>query len=259
MHKAGICCSFGTRRASWLFLARLFPPSSDTICLCKTLQLPSVNFTVNTQLPRLLGKESSSARPWPLLEGAKLGCEDLSPCHRAAGTGSSAVVALSSQQLHPSWTSTSGGKCGVQLNPGHLQHPGHLCQLLMFPLSSFSAVSHQGGQPTPATWDPCPHPRCTKSQPCKPPSDKRPPQKATSVLEKKPSLAHPRQQCICYVPCQTPAWGFHHSNAQILQARMPELRAICCFLPGNLPLFGRGQLPLTAAGIKVLRAACGRS
>lgn len=100
--------------------------------------------------------------------------------HSATGWlagGSSAVVALSSQQLHPSWTSTSGGKCGVQLNPGHLQHPGHLSQLLMFPLSSFSAVSHQGGQPTPATWDPCPHPRCTRSQPCKPPSDKRPPQK----------------------------------------------------------------------------------
>lgn len=85
MHKAGICCSFGTRRASWLFLARLFPPSSDTICLCKTLQLPSVNFTVNTQLPRLLGKESSSARPWPLLEGAELGREDLSLCHWVAG------------------------------------------------------------------------------------------------------------------------------------------------------------------------------
>ena len=61
MHKAGICCSFGTRRASWLFLARLFPPSSDTICLCETLKFPSVNFTVNTQLPGLPGR--SVAQP----------------------------------------------------------------------------------------------------------------------------------------------------------------------------------------------------
>lgn len=111
LHKAGICCSFGMRRASWLFLARLFPPSSDTICLCETLKFPSVNFTVNTQLPGLPGR--SVAQP------------DLG--HRGRGR--------------------AGTRGPPAVDPGHGQHTAHRSQIPMFPLSFLGPLSHQEERP----------------------------------------------------------------------------------------------------------------
>lgn len=161
MHKAGICCSFGTRRAAWHFLARLFPPSSDAICLPETLKLPSVNFAVNTQLSRLLGGEkwhsqtSASHRegrversvpltvpPGSLVQGAMpflfllpspSGTRDVGATNPSAHALGLSAHSRTNSELRQ-------GLLGSSINS---QHPGLGTQVMLLPFASLCAVSWQ--------------------------------------------------------------------------------------------------------------------
>lgn len=251
MHKAGICYSFGTRRAGWHFLARLFPPSSDTICLCETLKLPSVNLTVNTQLSRLLGRKAAQpnlGHPW---EGMHWAVHP-SRCPTRQHGGRSLLVftllpgvdellmppmALSmpwaSKSRVQTWSSTRGwwGTRAICSTTA--------AKLCCFHLLPFLPCHTREDNLHTATYNPCHICAIQNIIHANIPETASTP-KTGSALEKKPSLASSCQQHLCDQLCLSLASGFHHSSAQILQAQMPQLQGFFASFSLEISLFVAG-------------------